>query len=157
MKEAVVHMGLQMAWKTQTMWFVHFAETVGGKLATFTAVNLIANVGYAKLACCVVISHASLSAISHVSAMSFGNLLDGLLGANNLPSLPLAHCTDNNVQQNEICPNSKMRRATLRLMNSLSVYLHVTQSSIWLLYIDYLLMIFVNVYRHNKIPNRSIE
>lgn len=94
------------------MWFVHFAETVGGKIATFTTVHLITNVGFAKLACSVVISHASLSAISHVSAMSLGNLLDGLLGANNLPSLPPAHCTDNNVQQNEICPNSKMSHAT---------------------------------------------
>lgn len=100
-------MGLQMAWKTWTVWFVHFAETVGGKLA----VNLIVNVGYAKLACRVVISHASLSAISHVSATSLGNLLDGLLGANNLPSLPPARCADNNVQQNGICPNSKMSRA----------------------------------------------
>lgn len=97
-------MGLQMAWKTWTVWFVHFAETVGGKLA----VNLIANVDYTKLACCVVISHGSLSSISYVSAMSLADLLDGLLGANNLPSLPPTRYANNNVQQNGIFPNSKM-------------------------------------------------
>ncbi len=40
-------MDSQMARKTKmTVWFVHFAERIGDKLATFTVVTLIANVSH---------------------------------------------------------------------------------------------------------------
>ncbi len=42
-------MDWQMAWNrwAVTLSFVHFAERIGGKLATFTVINLIANISYA--------------------------------------------------------------------------------------------------------------
>ncbi len=43
-------MDLQMAWKTKkTVWVVHFADRIGGKLATFTVDNLKANASYALI------------------------------------------------------------------------------------------------------------
>ncbi len=37
-----------MAWSmcTVTLWLVHFAERTGGRLATFTVFNLLANISY---------------------------------------------------------------------------------------------------------------
>ncbi len=44
-------MDSQRAWNawTETLWLVHFAERIGGKLATFTGVNFIANISYAMM------------------------------------------------------------------------------------------------------------
>lgn len=58
-------MDLQMAWKTRTVWLVHFAERTGGELAIFTAHILTANTSEAEVPCCAVaIRDTSLSAIS---------------------------------------------------------------------------------------------
>lgn len=59
-KEVPAHMGSQMALKMWTVWLVCFAVKTGGKLATFITVNLRANVRYAKVPCCKVISLISL-------------------------------------------------------------------------------------------------
>ncbi len=62
---AGVHMDSQIAWNMWTVTFllVHFAEGTGGKLATFTVVNLIANISHALITvqflcffpCCAVV------------------------------------------------------------------------------------------------------
>ncbi len=48
-KKKPVHVDTQMALNTWTVMLrlVHFAEGIGGKLATFADVNLIANISYA--------------------------------------------------------------------------------------------------------------
>ncbi len=47
-KDLPVRIDSQIAWNmwTVTLWLVHFAERTGGRLATFTAVNLKANISY---------------------------------------------------------------------------------------------------------------
>ncbi len=63
-------MDTQISWNmwTVTLWLVHFAERNGNKLATFTVVNLIANISYdlitvklllfLSLCCCVLPRHS---------------------------------------------------------------------------------------------------
>ncbi len=62
-----------MAWNTLTvtLWLVHFAETVGGKLATFADANFIANISYALSTvallfspCCAVVCRHGIQMLS---------------------------------------------------------------------------------------------
>lgn len=46
--EAPTHMDSQMVWNTCSVRLAHFAERIGGKLATFTFANLISNIGSAN-------------------------------------------------------------------------------------------------------------
>lgn len=62
-----VHGHPQMVWKTWRVWFVHYTERIGGKLATFTIVNWNTSVAKAKVPCCP-------AAISVVSPKHFQTL-----------------------------------------------------------------------------------
>ncbi len=48
-KEPLVHMDMEMAGETWTVWIVHFAERIEGKLATFTVCYLIDTISYALI------------------------------------------------------------------------------------------------------------
>ncbi len=50
-KDVPVCTDSQMAWNmwTVTLWLVHFAERIGGKLSALTVFNLIANISYAVI------------------------------------------------------------------------------------------------------------
>lgn len=48
-------MDTQMAERVWPELLVSFAERIGGKIATFTNINLTANISYGRVPCCAVV------------------------------------------------------------------------------------------------------
>ncbi len=98
------HMDSQMAcnWWTITLWLVHFAERIGGKLATFTVVNLIASISYALITEALMLVNRPIALLQLCESPSWmTKISDRRSGADHQPSLPSVHCMTNDTRQSQ--------------------------------------------------------